>query len=156
MGTLATHLVDLQNGGVKTVSDLMAGHAQYTAAAALPRLTPVFIDAFADIQAAQANVIATAECVGLLLGDSQLNQSVTVVRNGPIEGSVAEWTAVAGGTLLAGEEYVVDPRNSGRLITMPELMALHPVAGWSRSRVGRAVSSTTLFVSPTAPEFFDV
>lgn len=146
----------LPGGGVQTLEELLDGTLRHTAGAVMPRLTPVYIDSFGDVKASQANSLATSECVGVTLVASTLNGVVAVMARGSVTGTTGEWTAITGGALAPGEEYVVDPENAGQLITATALMGLTITGGWAMCRVGKAITSTTMNVHVKSPALFEV
>ncbi|MEX0827571.1 MAG: hypothetical protein WD005_01325 [Haliea sp.] len=119
--------------------------------APLIKCTPVYQTATAnEVAKAQADAIATARVIALLVDAIADGTSGSALSDGRMSASTAEWDAVTGqtGGLTPGSKYYVSPTTAGMLTTTAPTADGHVVApvGTAKSTVEFEVSIGTRVV----------
>ncbi len=117
-------------------------------AAAAVICTPVYSDAAAGCDFAQANAIGTSEVIGLVLAEIAIAGSGVIQTDGVMTATTGEWdivTAEAGG-LVADTIYWLDPDTPGKLTITPTSTDTELVV-----RVGKGLSTTQMLIAIQPP-----
>ncbi len=106
---------------------------------------PVYIDGASSVDQAQANASGTSEVVGLASAAVTAASTGTVIFNGTVTLTTAEWDAVAGttGGLTAGTKYYLSDATAGRIV---DQASIPTVATRFVVELGEALDSTDLLV----------
>ena len=106
---------------------------------------PVYVDGGSSVDQAQANAAGTSDAIGLAPAAVTAAATGSVVFNGTVTLSTAEWDAVAGttGGLTAGAKYYLSDATAGRLV---EQGSIPTVAGRYVVEIGEAFDTTDLIV----------
>jgi len=129
--------------------DVSAVQLQNANAGAMVIGNAVYVKPDGTADLAQANSQATTDVLGLVK-DVTVASAATgnVILDGVLTATTDQWDAVAGttGGLTPGAVYFLDPATPGKLTSTPP-----SAAGQFVVRVGKALSSTKLNLTLTAP-----
>ncbi len=117
-------------------------------AAAAVICTPVYSDAAAGCDFAQADAIGTSEVIGLVLAEIAIAGSGEIQTDGVMSATTGEWDVVTTetGGLVADTIYWLDPTTAGKLtITAPSADTKLVV------RVGKGLSTTQMLIAVQPP-----
>lgn len=106
---------------------------------------PVYIDGASSVDQANANASGTSEVAGLSAAAVTATNTGTVIFNGTVTLTTAEWDAVAGttGGLTAGTKYYLSDAAAGRIVdqaSIPTTATRYVV------ELGEAIDSTDLLL----------
>ena len=107
---------------------------------------PVYVDGGTSVDLSQANAAGTSDTIGLSAAAVTAAATGTVIFNGLVTLTTAEWDAVAGttGGLTAGAKYYLSDATAGRLV---EQGSIPTVAGRFVVEIGEALDTTDLIVT---------
>ncbi len=110
--------------------------------------SPVYSDAAAGFDLAQADAIGTSEIIGLVIADISAAAAGLVQTDGVMTATTGEWdiiTAETGG-LVADTIYWLDPDTPGKLTITPTSTDTELVV-----RVGKGISTTQMLIAVQPP-----
>lgn len=103
----------------------------------------VYVTATNKADKSKADAAGTRRCRGLVSIGAAAGFAATIRSHGSL--ALADWTAIAGtATLTPNAPYYVSTATAGAITSTP------PASGWI-SRVGTAISTTTLDINPEPP-----
>lgn len=107
---------------------------------------PVYVDGGTSVDLAQATTSGVSDAIGLAATAVTAAATGTVIFNGVVTLTTAEWDAVAGttGGLTAGSKYYLSDAAAGRIV---EQGSIPTVAGRFVVELGEALDTTDLIVT---------
>ncbi len=110
--------------------------------------SPVYSDAAAGFDLAQADAIGTSEIIGLVVADISAAGAGLVQTDGIISATTGEWDVVTAetGGLVADQIYWLDPDTPGKLTITPTSTVTELVV-----RVGKGLSTTQMLIAVQPP-----
>ena len=108
--------------------------------------SPVYVDGGTSVDLAQATTSGVSDAIGLAATAVTAAATGTVIFNGTVTLTTAEWDAVAGtvGGLTAGSKYYLSDAAAGRIV---EQGSIPTVAGRFVVELGEALDTTDLIVT---------
>ena len=110
--------------------------------------TPVYVKSNGRVARAQANSFPQTRFAGMAKSAVSIGFAANVITAGPLELTAGEWDAVTGqvGGLTVGNVYFLSATTSGQISTIPP-----SVTGEFSTKVGKALTTTTLDIDPRNP-----